>query len=55
MLRYALIFAVLAILAGVFGYGGISGDLAAVAKVLLYVFIALFVISLLFGRRGSGV
>ena len=51
MLGYAITFAILALLAGIFGYVGLAGTLAVIAKVLLFVFLALFVISLIFGRR----
>jgi len=54
MLYYAIVFAILALLAGILGFVGLSGSLALIAKVLLFVFLALFVISLFFGRgRGS--
>ena len=51
MLRYAVIFFVIAIIAAVFGFGGIAGDAAWVGKVLLVVFLILAVASMLFGRR----
>ncbi len=50
MLGMALTFLILAIVAGVLGFGFIAGTFAMVAKVLLVVFLALFVISLVFGR-----
>ena len=34
-----------------FGFVALAGTLAVIAKVLLFVFLALFVISLIFGRR----
>ena len=52
MLYYAIVFAVLALLAGVLGFMALSGTLAFIAKILLFVFLALFVISLFTGRRG---
>jgi uncharacterized membrane protein YtjA (UPF0391 family) len=52
MLRYAVIFLIIAILAGVFGFTGIAGDAAWIAKILLVVFVILFVVSLILGRRG---
>jgi uncharacterized membrane protein YtjA (UPF0391 family) len=56
MLYYAIVFAVLALIAGVLGFVGLSGTLAVIAKALLFVFLALFVVSLVFGgRRGSAV
>ena len=50
MLHYALIFIIVALLAAVFGFGGIAGTALSIAKVLLFVFIVLLVISLLTGR-----
>jgi uncharacterized membrane protein YtjA (UPF0391 family) len=56
VLYYAIVFAVLAVLAGVLGFVGLSGTLALIAKVLLFVFLAMFVVSLIFGgRRRSAV
>jgi uncharacterized membrane protein YtjA (UPF0391 family) len=50
MLGWVITFAILALLAGVLGFGGLAGSFAVVAKVLLFVFLALCVISLVFGR-----
>jgi uncharacterized membrane protein YtjA (UPF0391 family) len=50
MLRWAIAFFILALIAGVLGYGGLQGDLAYIAKVLVFVFLVLFVVSLIFGR-----
>lgn len=47
MLRWALIFLVISIIAAAFGFGGISAAAAGIAKVLFYIFVALFVASLL--------
>ena len=52
MLRYAVIFLVVAIIAAVFGFGGIAGEAAWIAKILLVVFLILAVASFLFGRKG---
>lgn len=52
MLRWALIFLIIALIAAVFGFGGIAADAAWFAKILFFVFLILFVISLIFGRRG---
>lgn len=51
MLRYAAIFLVIAIIAAVFGFGGIAAGAATIAKVLFFVFLLLFVLSLLFGAK----
>jgi uncharacterized membrane protein YtjA (UPF0391 family) len=53
MLRWALVFAVLALVAGVLGLGGLAGDFSYIARILLFVFVVLFVVSLILGRRGS--
>lgn len=55
MLRWAIVFAVLALVAGLLGFVGLQGDFAYVAKILLFVFIVLFVISLIFGRGSPAV
>ena len=55
MLRYALIFFVVAIVAALFGFGGIAAGATEIAKILFFVFLVLFVVSLVAGllRRGS--
>jgi len=53
MLSWALTFLVIALIAGVLGFGVIAGTAASVAKVLFFVFLVLFVIGLFMGRRGS--
>ena len=50
MLYYAIVFAILALVAGLLGFMALSGTLAWIAKVLLLVFVVLFVISLVLGR-----
>jgi uncharacterized membrane protein YtjA (UPF0391 family) len=51
MLNYAIIFLIVALLAGVLGFGVIAGTAATIAKVLFVVFLVLFVVSLLRGRK----
>ncbi len=51
MLGYAWIFLVIALIAAVFGFGGIAASAAGIAKILFFVFLAVFVISLLMGRK----
>ena len=53
MLRWAILFAILALVAGVLGFGGMAGDFSFIAKILLFLFLVLFVVSLIFGR-GAG-
>jgi uncharacterized membrane protein YtjA (UPF0391 family) len=51
MLYYALVFLLIAILAGAFGFFGLAGTAAMIAKILFFVFLVLFLVSLLTGRR----
>ncbi len=53
MLRWAAIFFVLAIVAAVLGFGGIAFASAEIAKLLFYVFLVVFVISLIMGLAGG--
>ena len=55
MLSWALIFFVVAIVAAIFGFGGISIAAAGIAKILFFVFLVLFLISLVMSlaRRGG--
>lgn len=47
MLRLAIIFFIVAVVAAVFGFGGIAVGAAAFAKIFFYIFVVLFIISLL--------
>jgi len=49
MLRWALIFAVIAIVAGALGFTGIEAGAADIARLLFYVFLAIVVIFLVLG------
>lgn len=49
MLRWAAIFFVLAIVAALFGFGGIAVASAEIAKLLFFVFIVVFAVSLIMG------
>jgi len=50
MLRWTVIFLIIALIAGVFGFFGIAASAAAIAKILFFIFIVLFLISLIAGR-----
>jgi uncharacterized membrane protein YtjA (UPF0391 family) len=54
MLFWALIFFVVAIVAALFGFGLIAIEAVLIAKILFFIFIILFVVSLIAGlaRRG---
>jgi uncharacterized membrane protein YtjA (UPF0391 family) len=49
MLKWALIFAVIALVAGVFGFTGVAAGAAGIAKFLFFLFIALCVLALILG------
>ena len=51
MLYWALMFFIFALIAGVLGFAGLAGAATGIAKILCFVFIAVFVISLIAGRR----
>lgn len=52
MLSWALLFAIIALIAAFLGFGGlVVGTAVWIAKVCFFVFLVLFVISLLSGRR----
>ncbi len=51
MLRWTITFIILAIIAGIFGFGGIAAGATSIAKILFFFFIVLFIISLITGRR----
>jgi len=53
MLRWALTFLVIGIIAALLGFTGIAGASFAIAKVLALVFAALFVVFLLLGLAGA--
>lgn len=53
MLRWALIFFVVAIIAGLFGFGGIASASAGIAQILFFVFLVLFTISLVMSLTRS--
>ena len=50
MLSYAVTFLIIALLAGILGFGVIAGTAATIAKVLFIIFLVLFVISLVRGK-----
>ncbi len=53
MLYWTILFFIVAIVAAVFGFGGIASASAGIAQVLFFIFVVLFVISLVmrFVRR----
>ncbi len=54
MLRWAITFAIIAIIAGALGFGTLSDTSAQIAKIFALVFLVLFVIAIVAGRRVMG-
>ena len=51
MLRWALIFLVIAIIAAIFGFGNIAAGATSIARILFFIFLVLFLIMLIRGRK----
>jgi len=49
MLRWALIFAIIAIVAGLLGFTGVAAGAAVIAKTIFYIFLGLVVVFILLG------
>ncbi len=58
MLRWALAFLVLALIAGVLGFTSVAGQSMYIARILFFVFLVVFIVGLLYslitGRRPAG-
>ncbi|MFZ4125152.1 MAG: DUF1328 domain-containing protein [Rickettsiales bacterium] len=48
MLNYVITFFILAVLATLFGFGGLASDFAGIAKFLAGIFVILFIASLVY-------
>lgn len=54
MLQWSIVFLIVAIIAAILGFGGITGTAADIARILFFVFLILFLIGLIAGRwRGE--
>lgn len=53
MLRYAVIFFIIAIVAAIFGFGGVASAASGIAMILFWIFVALFLVSLIVGLAGG--
>ncbi len=51
MLRWAILFLVIALVAGFLGYGGVESLSFEAARLVFFVFLVLFVVALVMGRR----
>jgi len=54
MLKYAIIFALISLIAGALGFGGVAAGAAGIAKILFGLFLILAVIFLLLAALGVG-
>ena len=56
MLHYAVLFLVVALVAALFGFGGIAAGAVEIAKILFVVFVLMAVVTLIIGiaRKGKG-
>jgi uncharacterized membrane protein YtjA (UPF0391 family) len=58
MLRLAILFLILGLVAAVLGFGGVAGASFAIAKTLVWIFLAIFLVFLILGlvaaRKVSG-
>lgn len=52
MLSWAATFFIVSLVAAVLGFGGIAGAATEIAKILFFVFLVAFIISLVMGRGG---
>lgn len=53
MLGWALAFFIVALIAGALGFGGVAGAATGIAKILFFVFLAIFAISLVMSLVGG--
>jgi uncharacterized membrane protein YtjA (UPF0391 family) len=53
MLYYALVFFIIAVIAGLLGFGVIASAAAGIAKILFFVFLVLFIVTLI-GHASRG-
>ncbi len=51
MLRWAIIFCIVALIASAFGFWTLEGTAMKIARILFFVFLVLLVVSLVTGRR----
>jgi uncharacterized membrane protein YtjA (UPF0391 family) len=54
MLRWAVLFAIVAVIASLLGFTSLAGTSYDIAKLFALVFLVLFVVSVVLGRRALG-
>lgn len=55
MLTWSIIFLIVSVIAALFGFTNIAGTSMDIAKVLFFIFLVLFIVSLIMGRRPRSV
>lgn len=53
MLRWALVFLVVGLIAGILGFTSLAGASIAIAKFLFFIFLAIFVVLLIMGLAAT--
>ncbi len=53
MLRWALLFLVVALISALFGFTDVAGTSMVAAKILFFVFLVMFIVSLIMGTRAT--
>ncbi len=53
MLRWALAFLIVALISALFGFTEVAGTSIVAAKILFFVFLIMFVVSLIMGTRST--
>lgn len=53
MLHYSLVFLVIAIIAGILGFGVIAGAAAGIAKICFFVFLVIWILAFFMGRKAA--
>jgi uncharacterized membrane protein YtjA (UPF0391 family) len=51
MLRWTVIFLIIALVAGAFGFFGLADTAAGIARIFFFIFLVLFLSSLIYGRQ----
>lgn len=49
MLRYSIVFFIIALIAAIFGFGGIASGAVGIAKILFFIFAALAMVGFVMG------
>ena len=54
MLYWSATFFIIAVIAAIFGFGGVAAGATSIAKILFFIFLVLFAIALIRGLAGRG-